>query len=306
MTSRKMARNWVFTLNNPDALLDLDDIIKDWDVTYIIYSEEVGEIGTPHFQGYIQNKRSRALSWMKKIIPGAHFEAQLASSNEDARGYCYKPDDPTFIAGPYEAGKFRKKGERSDLAMVKKALDNGASDKQIADDHFGNWVRYNKAFSLYRQLSVPKRSTINDVVVIYGKPGLGKTYWATDYYKPIYWASRPNNGAYYFENYNGESTILADDFYGWWPRDFILRLCQPYECRLPYRGGEKECQATNIIFTSNRVPWEWYKERDIDNIIRRVTKWIFFTAFKTYTEFTDYNNFRAAVELVQPVCIVIN
>lgn len=287
-------------------MLDLEKIREKWPVTYIVYSEEVGESGTHHFQGYIQMKAPARRAKMVKIIKRAHFEPQQAHNNEDARGYCMKTTDPTFISGPYESGRFRTQGDRSDLMHIKHQLDSGASDKQIADDHFGSWCRYNKSFALYRQLAVPKRTTLNDVVVIYGRPGLGKTYWVNDYYKPIYWATRPNNGAYYFENYNGENTILADDFYGWWPRDFILRLCQPYECRLPYRGGERECQATNIIFTSNSKPWDWYKERDIENITRRVTKWIYFTAFKTYSEFTDYNSFRTAVERREPPVIVID
>lgn len=119
-------------------------------------------------------------------------------------------------------------------------------------------------------------------------------------FNEIYWAQRPNNGAFYFENYQGQDAILIDDFYGYYPRDFLLRLCQPYECRLPYRGGEAECLARNIIFTTNKKPWQWYKEKNIENLTRRVTHWIYFTGYKTYSQFKDFQNFYEAVELREP------
>lgn len=292
------ARNWVFTLNNPTELLDFEGTA----VTYAIYSEEVGDNGNYHFQGYIQMERSTRLAAMKKLIPNAHFEAQRARDNNDARNYCKKVGDPTYIAGPYEYGIFRSQGARMDLLAVKEALDNGATDLEIAEEHFPAFIRYHKSFTVYRTLKEAPRKEIHSVIVIYGSPGTGKTYWVNEMFTNVYWAQRPNNSAFYFENYRGEDAILFDDFYGWLPRDFLLRLCQPYECRLPYRGGESNCAARNIIFTSNRPIWKWYKdprsnsELDISNLIRRVTHFIYFTGYKQYHQTTDYAIHRQRIE----------
>jgi len=49
MAAPANARFWLFTLNNPEGLLDFDDF--QGKVRYCIYSEEVGESGTSHFQG---------------------------------------------------------------------------------------------------------------------------------------------------------------------------------------------------------------------------------------------------------------
>ena len=266
--------------------------------------------------------RSRRLSYMRKILSRAHWEPQRAKNPEDARNYCAKVDDPTFVSGPYEHGTFRGQGARSDLTAVKEALDNGKSDVEIADSHFNLWVstiiiiiliiiqiRYHKSFTAYRLLKEAPRKEIKNVWVIYGSPGTGKTYLVSDSFEDLYRAVRPNNSAFYFENYHGEEAMLFDDFYGWLPRDFLLQLCQPYPFRLPYRGGEANCSSTSICFTSNRVPWKWWKgkhgeELDISNFIRRVTKWIYFTGYKTYFETPSYESFRSKIEEAEKNTVV--
>lgn len=158
------ARNWVFTLNNPDGLLDLELLSEQFGITYVIYSEEVGENGNHHFQGYVQLNRSRKRAYLQKALPGAHFEPQRAKNSDDARNYCAKVDDPTYISGPYEYGTYRKTGARTDLMAVKADLDSGVSESTIADNHFGAWVRYHKSFRAYVQLKAPKRTEIHSVI----------------------------------------------------------------------------------------------------------------------------------------------
>jgi len=286
MTSSK----WVFTLNNPDGLLD--DIIDD-KIKYLLYAEETGETGNYHFQGMIHLQRSQRLSFLKKLIPTAHFEVQRGT-NAEAIAYCKKGGDSTLI---HEYGTpVGGQGTRSDLIEIKKKLDDGIDLKLIAQDdrHFGSWVRYHRSFGLYQTLTITPRTEIHSVVVIYGGTGLGKTTWVEEMFIDIYWVDRPNNGCYYFEGYEKQDCILIDDFYGWLPQDFLLRLCQPKELRLPYRGGASACVARNIIFTTNKTPWTWYK-RDMSNFERRVTDWIFFTGYKTYYHTKDYNNFRCKI-----------
>ncbi len=291
-TSGRMSyTNWCFTLNNPDTLLDLDDP----NIRYSIYSEEQGT--TYHFQGYIQLYNKQRLSWMQKLIPGAHFEVQRAKNNDDARNYCAKVGDDTFISGPYETGTYTKVGARTDLIAVKEDLDAGVPMLDIAERHFANWTRYHRSFTLYRTMKMNRRKEIHSVTVIYGSTGTGKTTYAeecTANGAEIYWVDRPNNGAYYFEDYRDEDWILLDDFYGWLPQDFLLRLCQPKELRLPFRGGTHNCCATNIIFTTNKRPWTWYK-RDMSNFVRRVTKWIHFTDYMTCYETDDFQRFKDSI-----------
>ena len=42
---------------------------------------------------------------------------------------------------------------------------------------------------------------------IYGKPGIGKTYYATTHFRPFYW----KNLTKWWDGYNGEINVLIDD-----------------------------------------------------------------------------------------------
>ena len=61
------AKRWCFTINNPTS----DD--KFWEdseheeqMDFIAVQYEVGEMGTPHYQGFLILKRRNRLTWLKK------------------------------------------------------------------------------------------------------------------------------------------------------------------------------------------------------------------------------------------------
>jgi hypothetical protein len=74
-------RNWVFTLNNPEGQLtpELDFVVSA--VSFLCWQLEVGEEGTPHFQGYVELDRPCSLLQMQRIgdgcLFGAHFDVSL-------------------------------------------------------------------------------------------------------------------------------------------------------------------------------------------------------------------------------------
>lgn len=76
------ARNWLFTLNNPEGLPDGDELLSSG-VTYAVFQEEVGENGTHHLQGYVELERNQALSYVTKLpgLEGAHFEQRRGKFN---------------------------------------------------------------------------------------------------------------------------------------------------------------------------------------------------------------------------------
>lgn len=51
--SRPHSTFWVFTVNNPNvSMAAFAAMIKNvWDVRYAVFQSEVGDNGTPHFQG---------------------------------------------------------------------------------------------------------------------------------------------------------------------------------------------------------------------------------------------------------------
>lgn len=281
---------WLFTLNNPTALLDFSSF---GNVRYAIYSEEIGAEGTNHFQGYIQLHKQARLAALKDIIPGAHFEKQRSTDDEKCIAYCSKTTDPTFIDGPYIYGEPCSQGKRSDLLEIKKKIDANASEKIIADEHFGSWSRYYRAFRDYRLLSMDSTRTKPEVFVLYGGTGLGKTYLAKELLgADTYWQSAPSTrtSGLYWDGYHHES-ILMDEFYGWMRFDSLLRLCDENPFKMDIKGGHTWCKATRIGFTSNTHPGDWYKVSNWLAFVRRVTKWIYFYDYKKYFITANYDSF---------------
>lgn len=285
-------RNWCFTLNNPDGLIDFEEIPF---LRYGIYSEEVGDKGTYHFQGYLQFTQKRRMVDLQKCIPGAHFEPQRAKINDDARNYCAKVDDPSYIDGPYEWGYYQKQGARSDLMDCKSMIDCGKSLYDVAQVHFSDAIRYTRGLQWYQsmvQKRQSQRTTFDGLTVIVGPTGTGKSHWAHTEYPDAYWLTRPQgkNANAFFDLYEGEKQLVMDEFYGWIPYDFMLRLCDKYKLQLPIKGSFAVCQITSVIITSNKHVWEWYKF-EIPALERRITKVIVFTGHQQCTIFPSYQDY---------------
>jgi len=87
--ANSQSKRWCFTINNPTpedyASLPLLEPI----ISYLVYSDEVGEEGTPHIQGFVVFKTNHRLTAVKRHLPRAHVEAARSSSFVCAE-YCKK------------------------------------------------------------------------------------------------------------------------------------------------------------------------------------------------------------------------
>lgn len=265
MTSRR----WVFTLNNPTQ----DDLTFPDYVRYAVWQRERGEeTGTAHLQGYIELIGNQRLSALKKWLPTAHWE--VARGNRDqCRAYCRKEE--TRVSGPYEHGDFGAggQGSRTDLDEVKRLLDLGTSESVIADEHFGVWVRHHKAFREYKRIRSSPRSYKTVVEVLWGDPGTGKSRAVAESHQGdtgCYWKPRSN----WWDGYEGQDTVVLDDYYGWLPFDLLLRVCDRYPLQVEIKGGAVEFVAKKVFITSNKPPSEWYQSDKLDlrALYRRLDK----------------------------------
>lgn len=130
---------WMFTLNNPVAPIDLAGIPN---LTYGVYQGEVGEEGTPHYQGYLEFERNVRLCVLQISIPGAHFEKRRGNADQ-ARDYCMKED--TREEDPVEFGVFGgtgRQGARVDLEAAAAAVAAGADKDAIFIAHPEVFAKY--------------------------------------------------------------------------------------------------------------------------------------------------------------------
>ena len=93
-------KRWCFTINNPtDDDMFWEDAEHQEQFSFLAVQYEVGEQGTPHYQGFVILKRKNRLTWLKKNFNGrAHWEKTRGSDLEAAQ-YCMK--DETHPPGSY-------------------------------------------------------------------------------------------------------------------------------------------------------------------------------------------------------------
>lgn len=257
------AKGWVFTLNNPEpqdevreALLALAE--DDGPAEYIVFQLERGAEGTLHFQGYVAWKNKKRFDPVRELLGGrAHVEKRKGSAAQ-AIAYCTKAE--TRVDGPWEAGKCPVAGRARELGIVQRKLDDGASLRVIAQQHFGTFLHYNRGLREYIQLQRPQRNWQTTVTVYWGKPGLGKSRRALHEAGPYaFWVARPAGQTCWFDGYDGEETIVIDEFYGWIGRDQMQRMIDRYPLNLEVKGSSVPFLAKHIIITSNQKPADWWR-----------------------------------------------
>ncbi len=251
--SRAQGRYWCFTLNNPRAG-DADGVWElSGEVSYACVGYEVSPGGTPHLQGYVEFPTNQRLGALHTTLGRAHWERRKGSASQAAL-YCQK-DGIFFESGTISvAGQ----GTRVDLTDIREAILNGANDVSIANEWWGQWLRYHRSFSRYRLLAIRPPAEQRECFVYWGLTGAGKSHRAHEENPQAYWAVRSSGGHAWFDGYNGESCVVFDDFYSWIPYDLVLRLLDRYPVTMQRNGGAVVLRATKIVFTSNTDPYEWY------------------------------------------------
>ena len=258
MSTQSRSTTWCFTLNNPTE----DEVLlpQSWDpetYKYLVYQLEQGENGTPHLQGYISfNNQKRFSEFRKYFVDERAHVAVAKGTAKQNRKYCTKEEGR--IQGPWEFGVMPNPGKRTDLMQCKALLDSGATLKEVSESYFSQFVRYSKAFKEYALLHTVPRNWEMDIEVVYGSTGTGKSRYCYENYPDAYWKSKNSGQQQFWDGYNGEETIVIDEFYGWFSWDYLLRLTDRYPFSLDIKHGTVPLVARKIIFTSNKHPRDWY------------------------------------------------
>lgn len=266
------ARGWCFTINNPDddekdrILALVEDEANP--VEYVVFQLERGENGTPHYQGYVHLKEKKRFSQVRVLFPGAHIEKRKGSVPQ-AVAYCQKED--TRVDGPWEAGKCPVKGQARELGVVQRRLDDGEPMAVIAQEHFGVFLHYSRGLREYVCLRRSQRNYQTTVLVLWGPPGTGKSRYAHYVGGPnAYWLPKPAGHSVWFDGYDGQETVVIDEFYGWIPRDLMQRMIDRYALNVEVKGGSVPFLAKQIIITSNQRPDQWWPRLGLGAMERRL------------------------------------
>lgn len=251
--------------------------MENVNLRYLCWGEEVGAEGTPHLQGYAVSTNARTLSAMKKVLGSSRLHLQKSKgSGKQNVDYCKKIDAKSVANGVLPNlvfhcyGDLPQQGKRSDLDEVKELIEDGATEAQIAQEFFGQWVRYRVGFREYRSLmnrpmassiypldSFPlewRQATFNwdKTLIFWGASGVGKTEFACALLPGALMVSHMDDLKQFDEEYH--SGIIFDDVdIKHIPRTAQIHLVDQQHCRsIHIRYGCATIPAhTKKIFTTN-------------------------------------------------------
>lgn len=127
------------------------------------------------------------------------------------------------------------------------------------------------------------------MIVITGPTGTGKSRYCMEKYPDAFW--KPNSK--WWDGYQGNETVVIDEFYGWLPWAFFLTLLDRYPCTLETKGGHHQMVSKRIVICSNQDPQLWYQRiNNFAALKRRVNKWMIFDSLENHMEFDEWEQAR--------------
>lgn len=272
-TSTWNYNRWIFVMNNPG----------EWrppsgsDVAYMIYQLEKGEQGTTHLQGYVRFTKRKRFNACKRWFSNDAIHLEKAEGNEKQnKDYCSKED--TRLEGPWEFGTFDPKqgisGRRTDLEDIAEKITKGATAKQIATDHPGDFIRYHQGiYALIQEVQpLPPMEREVQVIVLWGPTGTGKTHRIRHACPDIY-DVKPGRDPW--GSYSGQEAIFFDEFdWSRWSIQDMNRYLDKWRCLLDARYRDRYAAWTRVAICANSDPMTWWPDERsrplIDAFRRRI------------------------------------
>lgn len=306
VVSRATSRAWIYTIFSVPSEFGSDlsaqSRITSWfdqfenlcaqgKVKYAVGQvERCPRSGRLHIQLYVVYGSPVKIGRLKSLLglsAGYGWAEPRRGTHEQAVGYCSKED--TRVVGPYEYGRVsNEQGKRSDIDTGIEALKTGGI-KRVAEECPQLLVKYPRGFdklaSIYSRPKPEFRK--KEVHVLYGEPETGKTKWAYLNYPGLFRMPTPSNHAYWAGGYQGEEEVLLDDYGNslqeTYPWSFFLQLLDGYPLEFPTKGGFVWFQPRVVIITSNYNYQQWYINRTLAALERRITHVYEFTGQDAYT-----------------------
>jgi len=276
------SRGYCFTINNPTQIDDDNVDILVTKAIYVIVGKEVGESGTPHYQGYAWFQNALTFATVQRILTRAHIEKAKAGPTENI-AYCKKENNfQEWGNPPSDTNQKRKWTEILQMARAGKL-------KEIEEQWPHIFLRYYKTLATLVQpqhLILP--SLENEWW--YGPTGLGKSKELHEKY-PGFYDKTLNK---WWDGYRMEDVVVIEE---WSPKNeittsFLKRWADHYPFTAEIKGGVMTgIRPKKIIVTSNFTMEECFlKSEDLLPLKRRfkVVHWRPF--------FADQSNADVAVQ----------
>ncbi len=294
--SDKRSRKWQLTINNPkEHMLEhptIEVLLAGLSLIYYCMCDETGEEGTYHTHVFLHAKNAISFSRLKELFPSAHIEKAYGTPQEN-RDYVRKEGKylnsekktTNHIETFEEWGELQeeKQGRRTDIEDILYMIKEGCTPLEIIEKHpqfMNNPTAYDYVRGQIQKEAANKWRDV-EVTYIYGDTGAGKTRYVTDQcggYEGYY---RVTDYQHPFDDYDGQDTIVFDEFRGDIPISAMLNYLDGHPCDLPCRYHNKKALWTRVFIISN-IPLQYqYKGEFIDSatmnaFLRRINSVICF------------------------------
>ena len=258
--------NWCFTINNPHPYDE--DVLKALfpDVAaYLIFGREVGKKGTPHLQGYLQLKKKKRFTAMKKIHKEAHWEPAEGDQRSNFN-YCTKDGDYVELGVPTS-------GKRGAPTMLERAARNQLLRDTPIDELVSSGeisllqVRALKNCRMDLEQLKPAFAA-SDVrgTWIWGPPGTGKSRSAREDYGDDIYLKAQNK---WWDGYTGQKVVILDDMDTDVLGHYLKIWADRYACTGEIKGGTVNLRHEKFIVTSNFSIESLFEKPEICAAIKR-------------------------------------
>lgn len=228
--------------------------------------EQGGNTDRFHLQGCVWFKHESSLETAKAFV-GAGEAPQFAKGNLKSNfEYCTKSDTKVYGYDTVVCGNVPNAGQgaRRDLTDALELCKERGGLKKVIEEHPGQYVRYCNGFKQVAAHYAAKRIPfIRDIttVVLHGDPNGGKSYAAfqSDVEDEIYPIPLSAGKSTWFDGYQGERTLLFEDYRGNVPFGDFLRLLDGYKLQVGTKGAHVPAAWSRIVITTNVDPKDWYR-----------------------------------------------
>lgn len=227
---------------------------------------EQGEGGTEyrHWQLVLVHGEPIRFSTLKKKLPTAHVEP--VRDLRAALAYVQKEDSRVEGEKPLVKGDIRPgpgQGHRSDLDELRTRILQGqeTADQLILSDASA-WRHSRLVGDLVSARDRHRQEgKLRDVQVrvVFGDTGTGKTSAVLNGLQELGSVCRVTHwGSGAFDGYDGQDSIIFDEFAGQPPLTELLTWLDTYPVALPARYRPRQAAFVRVVLCSNAPPWTWY------------------------------------------------
>lgn len=265
-------------LTIPEKDITLDNITEIFEKTeeihYMRGQQEMGTINNfLHWQIIVYFKKKITCPKCKSFFPSStHVEPTRSKA---AKNYVWK-EETSIPNTKFELGEMSlQRNEPTDWARVRRSSIDG-DFVTIPDDIFLRY--YHSIRSIYKDFAKPIMRSPQEVFVFWGPPGTGKTRRVFEEVGSDGWYIKSPTTKWW-DGYNGEETIILDEFRGDVHIAHLLRWLDRYPCTCEIKGAQLYLNTKRWYITSNISYTDWYKDIDNDTLAalkRRLTMIVHF------------------------------